>query len=107
MKNYVQKGESIDVTLVAAALSGSVIALTNMVVVAAKDGEIGDVVACSTVGVYTLPKNATEAFTQGQDVYWDSDPGELTATSTDNTYAGKVWAAAATADTEAQIKINV
>lgn len=106
MKNYIEKGESFSHVLTADALSGGVIVFSAAVGVAAVDGVIGDEITVDMEGVYNLAKNATEAFTKGQSLYWDATNSELTTTATGNTRAGLCWADAAAADTESLCKIN-
>jgi predicted RecA/RadA family phage recombinase len=76
------------------------------------DDESGELAVAE---VFEVRKAAGEALTQGSKLYWDADgnpqggtagTGCLTATATDNTYAGVAFAAAgATAETVA-IKLN-
>lgn len=83
MKNYVQKGENITVTAAAAATSGSGVLVGNLFGIAAGDAAIGADLDLVTVGVFTMPKVATDAFTVGAPVYWD-DTAKLVTTD-DNT----------------------
>jgi predicted RecA/RadA family phage recombinase len=56
--------------------------------------------------VWNLPKKSGDVFTQGMAVYWDSGNGRLTTSSTGNTRAGRVVAAAASAATSADLILN-
>ena len=56
--------------------------------------------------VHRLPKVPGTAFGQGVKLYWDSVNKRLTTVATDNTLVGTCWAAAASADVEAEIKLN-
>ncbi|MHC1701500.1 MAG: DUF2190 family protein [Humidesulfovibrio sp.] len=76
------------------------------------DGESGTL---DLKGVYEVRKAAGEAISLGGNLYWDADgdpqgavsgTGCLTATSTDNVYAGKAFAAAGTTATVVQINLN-
>lgn len=76
------------------------------------DGESG---VLDLEGVYEIRKAETTAITLGADLYWDADgkpqggssgQGCLTTTSTDNVYAGKAFAAAASTATTVKIKLQ-
>ena len=82
MKNYVQKGENITVTAAAAATSGAGVLVGNLFGIAAGDAAIGEDLDVVTVGVFTMPKVATDAFTVGAPVYWD-DAAKLVTTDDD------------------------
>lgn len=105
MKNFVQEGDVITIVAAAAINSGDAVVVGSKVGVAVTDAEIGDSVAVALEGVYTLPKKAADTIDQGQVVYWDADPGEITETSTDNTVAGIAWAAAGGSTTTVQVRL--
>ena len=105
MKNYIQKGDVITIVAAAAIDSGDAVLVGSKVGVAVTDAEIGDSVAVALEGVFSLPKKAADTIDQGQIVYWDADPGEITETSTDNTVAGVAWAAAGAATTSVQVRL--
>lgn len=107
MKTFVQAGHTILITAAAAISSGEVVKLTDMIAVASNDIALGEEGVAAASGVYTLSKNETQAITQGQTVYWDSNNSQITTTSTDNVVAGKAWSAAGAADTEVDIAINL
>ena len=107
MKSFQQEGTTIDVAASGTDIaSGDVVPLTNMVAVAKNnivDGESGPAAA---QGVFVLPKNATQAMTLGQTVYWSTADTNITTTSAGNVMAGKAWAVAGSADTEVAVAIN-
>ena len=79
MKNYVQKGENITVTAAAAAASGAGVLVGNLFGIAAGDAAIGEDLDLVTVGVFAMPKVATDAFTvtridQGEQTWLTLDP---------------------------------
>ncbi|WHZ36638.1 DUF2190 family protein [Sagittula sp. MA-2] len=78
MKNYVQKGENITVTATAAASSGEGVLVGSLFGIAAGDAAIGEDLDLVTVGVFTMPKVSTDAFTVGAAVYWDDSVGLVT-----------------------------
>jgi predicted RecA/RadA family phage recombinase len=72
MKNFVQRGDAIDITAAAAVLSGGVVLAGAMIGVSSTDAEIGETFALNVTGVYELPKVAALAIAVGDIVYWDS-----------------------------------
>ncbi|MBU1247413.1 MAG: DUF2190 family protein [Proteobacteria bacterium] len=116
MKNLIQRGKQMTWTNSTGSdvSSGQVVVVGGVVCVASTDIADGETGELATEEVYDLSK-ATGAITQGASLYWDADgdpvggtagSGALTTTSTDNTYAGKAWAAAASGDLLVNIKIN-
>lgn len=105
-KNYIQPGEVLDVTLAAAAVSGTAYLLTKRIGVALANGEIGDVVPHQVMGVFKLPKLTTDAPALGALLYWDDTNKRLTTTSTSNTQAGYAAAPAINGDTTVNIQLN-
>lgn len=106
-QNHVCKGEVIEYTLVSGSTitAGTVFANNDFVCVALVDIAEGETGNAAVSEVWALPKEA-EAIDQGKKVYLNSS-GNITATSTDNTYAGKTYAAAGSSDATVEVKINV
>lgn len=107
MKNFVQDGKVIDVTLAAAILSGAAILIGNMVGVAVSSGAIGDTVAVDLFGVFTLSK-AAGAVSQGQILYWD-DTAKVVTTSSNtgaNYKIGHAFAAALSGDASLPVMLS-
>lgn len=73
MKNFVQPGQSIDVTATAEIKGGDVVVVQDMIGVAFNDAAVGQKLAISTVGVYELTKKtgAGKSFAAGKLVYFD------------------------------------
>lgn len=95
MKNFVQNGDIIHVVISGSAVvSGQVLKIGNVIGVATKDGAIGDTVAFSVSGVYSLVKVTTDVVTQGALMYWDDTAKKVTITATSNTLVGPAWEAA-------------
>lgn len=88
MRNFVSAGNSL--TLVAAALtaSGSGVLAGSLFGVAAHSAASGEDLVINLGGVYDLPKKASQAWTVGAKIYWDSTAKECTTTATDNTLIG-------------------
>lgn len=59
------------------------------------------------VGVFTLPKTTSEAWTLGQALYWDDSTKKLTTTAGSLKRAGVAYAAAGSADTTGPCDLNV
>lgn len=97
---------SIDYTPEAAVAAGDCVVVGSLVGVAhvaiAAD-TLGSLAV--TGGVYRFTKTAGSgtAFTAGQKVYWDADPGEITTTSSGNTAFGYTIAAASDDDTTVDV----
>lgn len=104
MKNFIQQGNTIDLTAPAGGLvSGQGHLFGALFGVAATDIPAGTKGAVSVVGVYSLPKVAGVALTEGEAVYWDGD--KITATAADNAPIGHVVDAAASAATSASVRL--
>jgi predicted RecA/RadA family phage recombinase len=99
MKNFVQKGDSLDVILAATTVSGQAFLFGTMLVVAQVAGAIADVITVKTEGVFDLPK-AVGAITAGAVLYWDDTAKNVTTTSNSgaNLKCGYATKAALSAD---------
>lgn len=105
MKNYVQKGENITVTATAAASSGEGVLVGSLFGIAAGDAAIGEDLDLVTVGVFTMPKVSTDAFTVGAVVYWDDSAGLVT--TDDDTGSNPAIGLAVTAAANPSGTVNV
>lgn len=92
MRNYHQPGLVIDHTPSSNIAAGTPVAIGSVVGVAKVDVLANTEGSFSVNGVYELPK-ASEALEQGAVCYLNGS-GSITATATDNTRAGYVWAPA-------------
>lgn len=106
MKNFVQKGEVMEVTLTAAASSGDFVMTGSLGGVAQVDGANGDTIGVLRCGVFTLPKATGQAWTVGARLYWSSANSNFTTTATGNTLVGVAAAAAATGDTTGTVLLD-
>lgn len=77
MKNYIQPGNMIPLTMAAIVKSGDPVMIGSIFGVAAIDGAIGESINCAVVGVYDLPK-ATGVVAQGAPIYWDASAKKVT-----------------------------
>ena len=103
----VASGEIQDVTLAAAATSGTPFLNGVRLVIPITSGAIGDVVACDLSGAHTVPKATGTAWVQNALLYWDDTAKNVTTVSTSNTLCGRAFAAAASGDTKGQLNLNV
>lgn len=107
MTNFIQDGETLEYSNTGAAIaSGAVVIVGTVVGIAATD--IAATTGVGTVvieGVFNLPKVAATAIGQGELVYWDATPGEVTTVSAGNTLMGKAHAAAGSADTTCNVRL--
>lgn len=106
--NHVQKGDVLDYTngTGSTITSGSPVVVGKLVGVALVDIVDGETGSVTIKEVWTLPKLTGNTFVQGADCYI-TPGGSITPTVTDNTYAGKAFTAAASADTEINVLLNV
>lgn len=107
MKNFLKPGGTIDVLLTATVLSGAMILVGAMCVVAEVGGVNTETIACKTEGVFEIPK-AAGAIGQGAILYWDDTAKNLTTSSNSgaNVKAGYAFRAALTGDTTAFIQLG-
>jgi len=71
------------------------------------DAIAGAQAACDMCGVWTnIAKPAADSFAEGDLVYWDATPGELTSTALGNRFVGHAIEAVATLTTAMSIRID-
>lgn len=108
MAKFIQEGEALDYTPGSALAAGDVVAIGSVGVGIAQTAIAANVKGSVVVdGVVEFPK-ATGAGTNlalGAKVYWDATNSVVTATSSGNTLAGYVVAAAATTDAVVRVKL--
>lgn len=105
MKNFVEDGDMITITVGGAISSGDLVEAGTLHGVAATDAQSGDAVAIKTEGVFDLPKEATtDTYSVGDEVEWDSGNSRVTALAA-GTRIGVAVAAAAATDTTVAIKL--
>jgi predicted RecA/RadA family phage recombinase len=106
MKNYVQPGKMITVTLAADILSGAGLLIGNLFGVATKSGVTGEQVEFILEGVVALPKLAAQAQAQGALVYWDDTNKWVTTVASTHKLIGAVHMAALSADAGSNVRLN-
>ncbi|MBR9837032.1 MAG: DUF2190 family protein [Rhodobacteraceae bacterium] len=93
MKNFKSQGNTLTFTAGAAYLSGAGVLLGSIFGVAAGDIASGEDGVINLVGVYELPKTASQAWTVGAAIYWDDANDEATTVAEDNVLIGAAVAA--------------
>ncbi|HOV04070.1 MAG TPA: DUF2190 family protein [Kaistiaceae bacterium] len=106
MRNYIQPGDTLDLTAPAGGLvSGQAHLFGDLFGIAATDAAEGKKVAVKVDGVFFLPKATDESLVEGQKVYWSEANANVTATATDNTLIGHAVEAAAVAAVTVAVRV--
>lgn len=98
MKNKHSDGYVANVVLSGTVASGDVVIQGDIIGIAVTDGVSGDTIAVNIKGAYSLTKKSALAITQGDKVYWDATPGEVTKTEADGVLIGSAFEDAAGGD---------
>ena len=106
MKNFVQRGDTLDVTAAAAVASGDVVVIGSIIGVSNVDAEIGDSFALEVVGVFTLPKTSALAISVGDVLYYDAANKVVNKTASGNTKIGVAVTAAANPSPSVNVRLN-
>jgi predicted RecA/RadA family phage recombinase len=106
MKNYVAKGDIIDLVAAGAITSGTPVVMTDVVGVPLISGVSGDTIPCAVEGIYELTKLTGEAWTLGQKVYWDPGAVKCTTTAGALKQIGNASAAALSGDVIGRVKLG-
>ncbi len=106
MKNFVQRGDTLDVTAAAAVASGDVVVIGSIIGVSNVDAEIGDSFALDVVGVFTLPKTSALAISVGDVLYYDAANKVVNKTASGNTKIGVAVTAAANPSASVNVRLN-
>src|SRR5919106_4198993 len=89
MNNYVQKGESLTLTAPSGGVvSGGAYQIGQLLVIAADDADEGDAFVGKTTGVFDVTKAGSQAWTEGELVYFDKENARFTATASGSLLAG-------------------
>ena len=109
MNNFVQQGKRL--TFVNGTSSdidsGDVVLITNRIAIAVADIAADASGEVQTEGVFTIDKTTSEAWTLGDQLYWDASGSKVTTTASSHQKAGIAAAIAESADTTGPVKINV
>lgn len=107
MKNFIQPGEVVTVTVAAAITSGTGLMTGNLFGVACYSGASGDDVEFKTCGVFDLAKDSS-SYAVGDAVYWDDENSKASAAgfSAGMTRIGVAIKAAATGDATVRVRLD-
>lgn len=105
MKNMVQDGNVIDITVGADIASGVGFLLGVMFGVSQKAGKNGEVVPFVTTGVFDLKYTVAATIAAGDLIYWDNTAKNVTKTVGSNTKIGYATEAAASGAATARVRL--
>jgi predicted RecA/RadA family phage recombinase len=106
MKNYIQAGETLDVTAPYAVLSGDGVKIGALFGIALADAAIGTAVRICTVGVVRGKKLSAQAWAVGDKVYWDDAAKNLTTVVGANILVGAAVAAAVNPSVVGNVRLD-
>lgn len=107
MKNLIQDGTTITHAPTVDVVSGTPVLIGAMIAVALANVPANTPGTFIPEGVFELAKAQADDIGQGDQLYWDDAAKVITTTATDNTPAGKAWAAAGNGALYVEVKINV
>lgn len=107
MKNYVQKGETLTLAAPDDVTSGQIVAVGNLIGVAAGDAASGDDMDLVTLGVFTLPKTSTDAVAVGDVLYFDAANGVVALDDDSGANARIGLAVTAAGNPSASVKVKL
>lgn len=107
MKNFVQKGDVLNVVVGADTLSGAIVQSGAFVGVASQDALNGETLPVNICGVYSVPCLSTDVVAQGDALYFDSAEGQLKLDDETgaNSLAGYAWSAKAATVTTVEVRL--
>lgn len=106
-KNFQQRGEAIDVLAPHDVKSGGGLKIGSLFGVAQSDALSGEDVVIIPVGVWRLAKTSAQAWTVGQQVYWDDTNKVVTATASSNLPIGHVLEVAANPSPNGVVRLSI
>lgn len=106
MKNFIQPGDSLELTAPYDVASGAGVLVGKIFGVAGGDAVSGDAVRVKCNGVFEMAKTSAQAWTQGADIYWDNTNKVCTTAASGNTLVGKATAVAANPSDTGLVKLN-
>ena len=107
--NYKQPGDVLEFTAPAGGVtSGTPVLVGKLLVIPLKSAAATAKFPGQTVGVWSVTKAASQAWTEGAAVYWDDTAKVFTTVSTSNTLVGAAAAAVAggSGDTTGLVRLN-
>ncbi len=104
MKNGIQPGKTIPFTAAGNLSSGDGVQIGQLFGVVVADVVATETGQMTVEGVFSLPKNAAQAWTEGQLLYWTGT--EVNTTASGNLLIGSAVKAALAADTTGEVRLN-
>lgn len=95
MKNWIQKGNVVEVKLLADAVSGDIVVIGGIIGVAVTSGVTGDIINIERKGVYLMPVASALVIAVGEPAYVVDATGVLTNVATAATEVGTFLSASA------------
>ncbi len=107
MKNFVQPGDAIDITVPAGGVvSGVPFVSGSLVGIPGVTAAAGALATIHLEGVYDLPKVSAQAWTLGAKVYWDGVAALVTTVSAGNTLLGYAADVAANPSSTGRVRLG-
>lgn len=103
---FVQEGQFLDYTPVAAVAAGAPVIVTDRVFVAPRAIAANELGSLATSGTWKLQKTTGQAWTLGQRLYWDGGTSKATSVAGALKVLGYAAAAAASGDTEGLVLLG-
>jgi predicted RecA/RadA family phage recombinase len=105
MKNFIQPGNSVTLTMPYNRTSGQGVLVGALFGVVAVDADSGSTADVALTGVYDLTKQPSLAISTGARVFWDDTNKRVTTTATGNVAIGHAVAAAAATDATVRVRL--
>lgn len=106
-RTFVQPGNSLTLTAPSGGVTASVPLLIGaLLIVPHNTAAQGEPFEGERVGVHTLPKATSQAWTEGAKLYWDNTAKNITTTASGNTLVGVASAAAGSSDTTGVVLLD-
>lgn len=106
MKNYIQPGDTLEVTAPYDVESGGGVLVGTLFGIAADTAVSGDPVQIKRTGVFSHAKTSAQAWTVGAAVYWDNTNKVFTTAASGNTLVAKAAAVATNPSDEGTVVLN-
>lgn len=107
MENLVQEGKVMPFTAPSGGVTtGTPVLIGSLLVVPEASAAEGATFQGRAEGVFTLAKETSQAWTEGQKVYWDNGNSRCTTDAVDGMLVGVAAAAAGSADTTGDVRLN-
>ena len=105
MKNLFATGDTNVIVAAADRVAGELVVFGDIHGIAQNDALTGEDLVINVVGVYTVPKINSEAFTNGEFLYYNTTNKELTTTVGSNVIVGTAFGDAQSAAEETNVRL--